>query len=107
VSTCNAFDILLCNPTVSGRDGSEQGRPSSMARECTLITAREDVYSERRSGVPVILILGSTPFDDQLASEEVVWKFLQIVEVRIGLLGVTVESFSSGEIGARHWTGEK
>ena len=27
--------------------------------------------------------------------------------VRIGLLGVTVESISSGEIGTRHWTGEQ
>jgi len=29
------------------------------------------------------------------------------VGVRIGLLGVTVESISSGEIGTRHWTGEQ
>jgi hypothetical protein len=28
------------------------------------------------------------------------------VRVRIGLLGVTVESISSGEIGSRHWKGE-
>jgi len=29
------------------------------------------------------------------------------VGVRIGLLGVTVESISSGEIGTRHWAGEQ
>jgi hypothetical protein len=29
------------------------------------------------------------------------------VGVRIGLLGVTLERISSGEIGARHWTGEQ
>ena len=27
--------------------------------------------------------------------------------VGIGLLGVTVESISDGEIGTRHWTGEQ
>jgi len=29
------------------------------------------------------------------------------VGVRIGLLGVTVESIPSREIGTRHWTGEQ
>jgi len=29
------------------------------------------------------------------------------VGVLIGLLGVTVESISSGERGTRHWTGEQ
>jgi len=29
------------------------------------------------------------------------------VGVCIGLLGVTVESISGGEIGTRHWTGEQ
>ena len=50
---------------------------------------------------------GATTFDNQLASEEVVWMFFLRVGVRIGLLGVTVESISSGGIGTRHWTGEQ
>jgi len=29
------------------------------------------------------------------------------VGVRIGMLGVTVERISGGEIGTRHWTGEQ
>jgi len=78
-----------------------------MPRECTWITAREEACSEGRSAVPDILILGATTFDNQLASEEVVWTFFSRVGVRIGLLGVTVESITSGEIGTRHWTGEQ
>ena len=78
-----------------------------MPRECTWITAREEACSKGGGGVPDILILGTNAFDDQLASEEVVWTFFLRVGVRIGLLGVTVESISSGEIGTRHWTGEQ
>jgi len=78
-----------------------------MPRECTWITAREEACSEGGGGVPDIQILGANAFDDQLASEEVVWTFFLRVGVRIGLLGVTVESISSGEIGTRHWTGEQ
>ena len=78
-----------------------------MPRECTWITAREETCYEGGGGVPDIQILGANAFDDQLASEEVVWTFFLRVGVRIGLLGVTVESISSGEIGTRHWTGEQ
>ena len=78
-----------------------------MPRECTWITAREEASSEGGGGVPDILILVATTFDDQLASEEVVWTFFLIVGVRIGLLGVTLDSISSCEIGTRHWTGEQ
>jgi hypothetical protein len=77
-----------------------------MPRECTWITAREEACSEGGGGVPDILTLGATAFDDQLASEEIVWMFFLRVGVRIGLLGVTVESISRGEIGTRPWTGE-
>ena len=78
-----------------------------MPRECTWITAREDACSEGGSSDPDISILGTNAFDDQLASEEVVWPFFLRVGVYIGLLGVTVESISSGEIGTRHWTGKQ
>jgi hypothetical protein len=78
-----------------------------MPRECTWITAREEACSEGRGGVPDILILGATTFDDQLASEQVVWTFFLRVGVRIGQLGVTVQRISSGEIGTRRWTGEQ
>jgi len=91
---------------VSGRGGSGPGRLSGMPQECTWITAREEACSEGGGSVPDILILGATTFDDQLASEEVVWAFFLGVGVCIGLLGVTVESISSGEIGTRHWTDE-
>jgi len=106
VSTCKAFDFWLCNPRVSGRGGSGPGSPSGMPRECTGIMARE-ACSEGGGGVPDISILRANAFDDQLASEEVVWTFFLRVGVCIGLLGVTVESSSSGEIGTRHWTGEQ
>jgi len=105
-STCKAFDFWLCNPRVSGRGGSGPGRPSGMPRECTWITARVEARSEGGC-TSYIQILGATAIDDQLASEEVVWTFFLRVGVRIGLLGVTVESISSGEIGTRHWTGEQ
>jgi len=50
---------------------------------------------------------GATTFNDQLTSEEFIWTFFIRVRVCIGLLGVTVESIASGEIGTRHWTGEQ
>jgi len=78
-----------------------------MPRECTLITAREEACSEGGGGVLDIQILGANAFDDQLASEEVIWILFLRVGVHIGLLGVTVESISSGEIGTRHSTGEQ
>jgi hypothetical protein len=78
-----------------------------MPRECTGITAWEEACSEGGSGIPDISIVGTNAFDDQLASEQVVWTFLLRVEVRIGLLAVTVESITSGAIGTRHWTGEQ
>ena len=78
-----------------------------MPRECTWITAREEACSEGGGGVPDISILGTNAFDDQLASEEFVRTFFLRVGVRIGLLGVTVESISSGEMGTRNWTGEQ
>jgi hypothetical protein len=78
-----------------------------MSRECTWITAREEACSEGGSGIPDISILGTNAFDDQLAIEEVVWTFFLRVGVRTGLLRVTVERISGGEIGTRHWTGEQ
>ena len=77
-----------------------------MPRECTWITAREEVRSEGGC-TSYIQILGVTAIDDLLASEQVVWTFILRVIVHSGLLGVTVESISSGEIGTRHWTGEQ
>ena len=68
-----------------------------MPRECTWITAREEACSEGGGGVPDISILGTNAFDDQLASEEVVWTFFLRVGVRIGLLGATVEVITDGE----------
>jgi hypothetical protein len=78
-----------------------------MPRESTWITAREEVCSEGTGDVPDFQILGTNTLDDQLASEEVIWTFLLGVGVHIGLLGVTVESISSGERGTRHWAGEQ
>ena len=78
-----------------------------MLRECTGIMARDEVCSEGGGGVLDISILGANAFDDQLASEEVGWTFFLRVGVHIGLLGVTMVSISSGEIGTRHWTGEQ
>jgi len=106
VSTCKGFDFWLCNPMVSGRGGSGPGRPSGMPWEFTWITAREEARSEGGC-TSYIQILGATAIDDLLASEQVVWTFFLRVGVHIGLLGVTVESISSGEIGTRHWTGEQ
>jgi len=58
-------------------------------------------------GNPDISILGTNAFDDQQASEKVVWTFFLIVGVCIELLGVTVESISSGKTDTRYWTGEQ
>jgi hypothetical protein len=77
-----------------------------MPRECTWITAREEACSEGGC-TSYIQILGATAIDDLLASEQVVWTFFLRVGDCTGLLGVTVESISSGEIGTRHWTGEQ
>jgi len=78
-----------------------------MPLECTWIAAREETCSEGDGEVRDITILGANSFDNQLASEEVVCMFFLRVGDRIGLLGVTVESTSSGEIGTRHGTGEQ
>ena len=77
-----------------------------MPRECTWITAREEARSVGGC-TTYIEILEATAIDDLLASEQVICTFFLRVGVRIGLLGVTVESISSGEIGTRHWTGEQ
>jgi len=100
-STYKAFDFWPCNPRVSGRSGSGPGRPSDEPRECTRITAMEEARSEGGS-TSYIQILRATAIDDLLASEVVIWSFSLRVGVRIGLLGVTVESIASGEIGTRH-----
>jgi len=78
-----------------------------MPREYARIPAREKGCSDRGGGVPGILILWATTVLDHLASEEVVWTFFLRVRVRIGVLGVTLESISSGKIGTRHWTGKQ
>jgi hypothetical protein len=52
-------------------------------------------------------IPGSTTIDNQLASEEVALTFFLLVGYHTGLLGVTVEHISSGEICTRHRTGEE
>jgi hypothetical protein len=78
-----------------------------MPRESTWIMDRKEVCSEGGGGVPDIQILGANASDDQLASKEVVSTLFLRVGVRIGLVGVTVESISSGKIGTRHWTGEQ
>jgi hypothetical protein len=70
--------------------------PPGMFQECTGITAKEEVRSEG-SCTSYIRIVAATAIDDQLAGEEVVWTFFLRVGVRIGLLGVTVESISRGE----------
>jgi len=106
-STCKAFDLWICHPRVSGRGGSGPGRPSGIPRQCTWIMAREEACSEGGSSIPDISILGANALDNQLASEVNVWTVFLRVGVRIGLLGVTVERISGGEIGTRHWTGEQ
>jgi len=77
-----------------------------MSRECSTITARVEVCSEGCGGVPDIQIVGTNAFDDILASEEVIWTFFLRVGDCTGLLGVTMESISSGEIGSTQWTGK-
>jgi len=77
------------------------------AMECTWITAREETCSEGGGCIPDISILRANAFDDQLASEEVIWMFFLTVGVRTGLVVVTVEIISGGEIGTRYWTGKQ
>jgi hypothetical protein len=76
-----------------------------MPQECTWITGREEACPEGGGGIQDIQILGADTFEDQLTSEEAVLTYFRSVGVSIGLLGVTVESISSGEIGTRHWIG--
>jgi hypothetical protein len=71
------------------------------------MTSREEACYEGGSGILDISILGIDAFDNQLASEKVVWTFCLGVGVHIGLLGVIVESICSREIGTRHWTGKQ
>jgi hypothetical protein len=78
-----------------------------MRQVCTRVTTREEECSEGGGYVPDILIPEAAAFDIQLASEKVVWTVFVRVGVCIELLGVTVESISSGEIGIRRWMGEQ
>jgi len=78
-----------------------------MLRKCVWIIDKKEVCSKGGSGVPDISILATNAFDDQLASEEVVWTFFVAVRVRIGLLSLTMGSISGGNIRTRHWTGEE
>jgi len=91
---------------VSERGGSGPGRSSGMPWDCTWITAREEARSDGGC-TSYIQILGATAIDDLLASDQVIWMFFLRVGVHIGLLGVTMDSISSGEIGRTHWTGEQ
>jgi hypothetical protein len=68
-----------------------------MSRECSGITAKEEACSKGGGGVPDIQLLGVNAFDDQLASEQVVWTFFVRVGVCIELLGATVEGITDGE----------
>jgi len=106
-SPCKGFDFWLCNPSVSGSGGSGPRRLSGMPRECTWITAREEVCSEGGGNVPEIQILGANDFDDLPASRVIVWTFFLRVGVPIGKVGVTVEYILSGAEGTRHWTGDQ
>lgn len=72
-----------------------------MARICAWITARVELFSEGGSCIPDIQILAANTFVDLLASEQVIWTFFLRVGVDTGLLGVRVESISSGEVGTR------
>jgi hypothetical protein len=78
-----------------------------MPQECTWIMAREEVCSEGGDSDPDMAILGTNAFDNQLPSEEFIWRIFLQVGVHIWLVGVTVESITSGEIGTGHWTGEQ
>jgi len=60
-------------------------------------TASEEVCSEGCCGIPDIQILGATPFDDLLASEQVVGIFFLRVGDLTGLLGATVEGITGSE----------
>jgi len=90
---------------VSGSGGSGLSRPSYIPRDCTWITAREEICS-KGDCTSCIQILGPTVIDDLLASEQVVRPFFLRVGGCTALLGVAVESISSGEIRITHWTGE-
>jgi hypothetical protein len=68
-----------------------------MRREYIWITAREEACSEGRGGVQSIHILGPNAFDDQLASEEIVWTIYLRVGVHIGLLEATMQGITDGE----------
>jgi len=105
-STCKAIDFWRCNTRVRGKGGGGPGRPSGVPQGGTWITIREEARSEGGC-TSNIQILGGTAIDNQVASEEVVWMFFLRVGVCIGLLGVTVGSISSWEIGTRHWMGEQ
>jgi len=77
-----------------------------MPWECTSIIVREEVHSNGGCTL-YICILGATPVDNPLASEEVDWTFFLRVGDCTGLLGVTIESISTSEISTRYWKGEQ
>jgi len=104
-STCKAFDFWLCNSRVSGTGSSGLGSPSGLTQESTWIMAMVEAHYEGGC-TSYIQILGALAIEDELASE-VIWAFFLRVGVLIGLLGVTMDSITSGEIGTRHWMGKQ
>jgi hypothetical protein len=69
--------------------------------------AWDETCSKEGGGVLDLSILGTNAFNNQLASEEVVWTLFLSVGVDIGLLGVIVQGISGGENGTKNWTGEQ
>jgi hypothetical protein len=67
----------------------------------------EEAYSNGGTGIPEISLLTNVVFDDQLASKEGNLTFFLRVGVHIGILAVTVESSSCGEIGSTLLLGEQ
>jgi len=102
--TRKAFDFWVCNARVNRWDGSGHGTTSGMPLKCTGIQPKVDPYYQCGC-TSYIQILGCTAIEDLLAYEEAIGKFYLRVWDCTGLLGVTMEYISSGEIGTRDSTG--
>jgi len=66
----------------------------------------EEVCSDSGGSVLDIEILRANAFNNLLASERIIWRFILRVAVCMGMLGVTEEIISTRKIDTRHWMGK-
>jgi len=94
--TYKALNFSLCNLKLSDGGGSGPDRPSGMRWEWTWITVSKEMHSDSDC-TSYTQIPGAITIDNLLASEQVIWTFIQRVADCKGRLGVTMKHITQGD----------